>query len=188
MNNQMEIELNTVENGPNRSTLQVIETCFNVTNHILACIATVYMSVMSYRAGGTAVTWHAWLCTIGVSDFGSFFDELLKKHNKSNHLNTNIVPIVDDTSDFGILFGKCLVKIMHQTNEKNHSLGAASCRFLYRHSWNCHRIHWQRTDRKGNEKTKTTLFKHSLHNWIDRSHFYVDWHVQWHFDTLVNQT
>ena len=116
MNNQMEIELNTVENGPNRSTLQVIETCFNVLNHILACIASVYMSVMCYRASGTAITWHAWLCTIGVSDFDLIFRRIIMKNQRNiinnDHLNTNIVPIVDDTSDFGILFGKCLVKAM----------------------------------------------------------------------------
>ncbi|XP_055300562.1 transmembrane reductase CYB561D2-like [Sitodiplosis mosellana] len=62
---QMEIESNEVENRPTRNAWQVVQTCFNVLNHIMACIVAIYMSVMCTNAGNKAVTWHVWLCTIG---------------------------------------------------------------------------------------------------------------------------
>lgn len=77
MNNEMEIEPNERENGPNRSAWKMIETSLNVLNHIVACIASIYMSVVCYRAGSKAVTWHVWLCTIGVSGFDSFLENFL---------------------------------------------------------------------------------------------------------------
>lgn len=67
MKNQMEIESNKVEKIPIRNAWQVIQTYFNVLNHVMASIAAVYMSFMCYNAGNKAISWHAWLCAVGVS-------------------------------------------------------------------------------------------------------------------------
>lgn len=49
------------------SAWQKIQTYFNVLNHILVSIVAVYMTCLCYRAGNKPISWHAWLCTIGVS-------------------------------------------------------------------------------------------------------------------------
>lgn len=69
----MEIEShkNKNKNTPKRSAWQMIQTYFNVLNHVIALIIAIYMSFLCYNAGNKPVSWHAWLCTIGVRD--SFF-------------------------------------------------------------------------------------------------------------------
>lgn len=53
---------------PKVSAWQKIQIYFNLVNHVLISIVAVYMSFLCYRAGSSAISWHAWLCTIGVSD------------------------------------------------------------------------------------------------------------------------
>lgn len=69
MKNQMEIESNKIEKVQTRSAWQMIQTYFNVLNNCMASIAAVYMTFMCYNAGNKAISWHAWLCSVGVSGF-----------------------------------------------------------------------------------------------------------------------
>ncbi|XP_055300071.1 transmembrane reductase CYB561D2-like [Sitodiplosis mosellana] len=62
---QMEIESNKVEKVAAQSDWQVIETYFNVLNHIISSIAAVYMSFLCYSTGYKPISYHSWLCTIG---------------------------------------------------------------------------------------------------------------------------
>lgn len=67
MKGALEIESANGDQQPSRSTWQVIQTYFNVLNHVMASIVAVYMTFMCYNAGNKPISWHAWLCTIGVS-------------------------------------------------------------------------------------------------------------------------
>lgn len=49
-----------------RSAWQKIQSYFNLLNHILIFVVAIYMSVLCYGTGNRAISWHAWLCTIGV--------------------------------------------------------------------------------------------------------------------------
>lgn len=52
----------------NKSAWEVIQIYFNVLNYGLIFTVAVYMTYVSYRYGSTYVSWHAWLCTFGVSN------------------------------------------------------------------------------------------------------------------------
>lgn len=52
---------------PPRTTWQYIQTAFNVANHILISIVSIYMGYVTYSNGNLAISWHVFLCTIGVS-------------------------------------------------------------------------------------------------------------------------
>lgn len=57
---------------PKRSASQLIQLIFNLINHILIIIVTIYMSYFTYNSIKYEVDkqlkiWHAFLCTIGVS-------------------------------------------------------------------------------------------------------------------------
>lgn len=69
MTDQMEIESNKIKKSPGRSAWEIIQTYFNVLNHIMASIVAVYLSFMCYNAGNKPISWHAWLCTVGVRVF-----------------------------------------------------------------------------------------------------------------------
>lgn len=57
---------------------QVIQTYFNLLNHIMISTVAVYMTFLCYSIGNFPITWHVWLCTIGVSAMLVFF-KLKKK-------------------------------------------------------------------------------------------------------------
>lgn len=57
---------------PKRSALQLIQVIFNIINHILIIIVTIYMTCFTYKSVKYELDkqlkiWHAFLCTIGVS-------------------------------------------------------------------------------------------------------------------------
>lgn len=54
---------------PTKTALQIIQTYFNVINHAIIFTVVIYMSFLCYNAGNLPISWHAWLCTMGVSDF-----------------------------------------------------------------------------------------------------------------------
>lgn len=67
---ELQIEQNTVnekEAMPVRTTWQVFQRVLNVITHALTSIVTIYMTCLTYNAGNSAISWHAFLCTIGVS-------------------------------------------------------------------------------------------------------------------------
>lgn len=49
-----------------RSAWQKSQFYFNLLNHIIIFIVAIYMSILCYGTGNRAISWHAWLCTIGV--------------------------------------------------------------------------------------------------------------------------
>lgn len=49
-----------------RSAWQKIQFVFNLLNHILIFVVAIYMSFLCYGTGNRPISWHAWLCTIGV--------------------------------------------------------------------------------------------------------------------------
>lgn len=72
MTNSLELEIeqkkvNERKVMPVRTTWQVVQNAFNVLNHTLIIIVTIYMTCLTYNAGNLAISWHAFLCTIGVS-------------------------------------------------------------------------------------------------------------------------
>lgn len=52
---------------PTRINWQSIQIVFNVINHILISIVSIYMTYVAYSNGNVAVSWHVFLCTTGVS-------------------------------------------------------------------------------------------------------------------------
>lgn len=64
---ELEVELAKAERMPVRTTWHAIQTGFNVLNHILILTVAVYMTRLTYNAGNLAISWHAFLCTTGVS-------------------------------------------------------------------------------------------------------------------------
>lgn len=62
-----DLESRLIEKVPTRSAWQVIQTYFNMLNHVMISIVSVYMTYICYGAGNQIITWHVWLCTIGVS-------------------------------------------------------------------------------------------------------------------------
>lgn len=55
---------------PTRSAFQVIQTYFNVLNHSMIFTVAVYMTFFCYNTGvDRLISWHVWLCTLGVSEF-----------------------------------------------------------------------------------------------------------------------
>lgn len=69
MAGSLEIESNKVSNKNKQNAWEMIQSHFNLLNHIMISIVAVYMTFLCYYAGNKPVSWHAWLCTIGVSDF-----------------------------------------------------------------------------------------------------------------------
>lgn len=60
------------DEAPKRSALQLIQVIFNIINHILIIIVTIYMTCLTYVSIKNEVDknlkiLHAFLCTIGVS-------------------------------------------------------------------------------------------------------------------------
>lgn len=51
-----------------RFTWQSIQIVLNVVNHTLISIASIYMTYVAYSNGNAAISWHVFLCTIGVSE------------------------------------------------------------------------------------------------------------------------
>lgn len=51
-----------------RSVWAKTEAYLNTVNHIIIGIVAIYMTIICYRAGGYLYNWHAWCCTIGVSE------------------------------------------------------------------------------------------------------------------------
>lgn len=74
-----------------------------------------------------------------------------------------------------------MVEAAHETNAENNPLDFASDWLYGSHNWNCNRVYWTTFE------LKSTLFKHSLDNWIDCCHFHIHWHDQWNLCTLVSQ-
>lgn len=66
MKNSLEVESNT-HRSPMGDAINKIQTYFNVINHIIVSIVAVYMSFLCYNAGNQPISWHAWLCALGVS-------------------------------------------------------------------------------------------------------------------------
>lgn len=67
MKNSLEVESNT-DRSSLGNALRIIQTCFNLLNHIFVSIVAVYMTFLCYNAGNQPVSWHAWLCCLGVSN------------------------------------------------------------------------------------------------------------------------
>lgn len=119
-----------------RSAFQVIQTYFNLLNHVMISTVAIYMTFLCYNAGNRLISWHAWLCTLGVSlKIGSPFN---KKCFIQKTLSNFPVPIVDDTINFGVLFGKCVVKRSFKEYSKDFALAVASYWIFGCYSWNDH--------------------------------------------------
>lgn len=70
MNNVRWIPMN-----PAVSTWQHVQIYFNILNHMLIFSVAIYMTFLCVRAGNLPISWHAWLCTIGVrSVINSFWN------------------------------------------------------------------------------------------------------------------
>lgn len=66
-NRTTDIESKQIEKDPTLSAWQVIQTYFNLLNHVMISIVAVYMTFLCYGVGNYLITWHVWLCTLGVS-------------------------------------------------------------------------------------------------------------------------
>lgn len=97
-----------------------VQIYFNVLNHVLISSVAIYMSFLCYRAGNLPISWHSWLCTIGVSAWCARIDQ----HNFGLYFRT--VSIANDTSNNGILFGKCVVSAAIAASETSPPLGLTS--------------------------------------------------------------
>lgn len=49
-----------------RINWQSVHTTFNILNHILIAFVSIYMTYIAYSNGNVAISWHVFLCTIGV--------------------------------------------------------------------------------------------------------------------------
>lgn len=49
------------------SAWQKIQIYFNMINHVMIFIVAVYMTFLCYGTGNRFISWHAWLCCLGVS-------------------------------------------------------------------------------------------------------------------------
>lgn len=75
MKNSLNIEEGraNVDEMSTRNTWQVVQTVFNVLNHAMIIIVAVYMTRLTYLAGNQAISWHVFLCTVGVSVTNIFY-------------------------------------------------------------------------------------------------------------------
>lgn len=55
------------EKSRNKSIFRIISTYINILNLIFVSVVGIYMSFVCYHNGNKAISWHVWLCTIGVS-------------------------------------------------------------------------------------------------------------------------
>lgn len=68
-----ESNFSTSENdgaSQNRSIFRIISTYINILNLIFVSVVGIYMTFVCYHYGNAPVSWHVWLCTIGVSMSG----------------------------------------------------------------------------------------------------------------------
>lgn len=86
MKNSTDLESKQTNQMLTRSAWQVIQTYFNVLNHVMISIVAVYMTFFCYGAGNRLITWHVWLCSIGVSIVKLEFFYFLKKSGKLHFL------------------------------------------------------------------------------------------------------
>lgn len=64
---ELEVEQAKAERMPVLTAWQVVQKVFNTVNHILIVIVAGYMTCLAYNTGNLAISWHALLCTLGVS-------------------------------------------------------------------------------------------------------------------------
>lgn len=131
MKSNLELETSPNEATMEKSAWQKVQTYFNIVNHIMICIVAVYMSFLCYGTGNVPISWHAWLCTIGVRILSFFFfSQILIKE-----FLLSLVSATDDGSYISILFTKRLVSTTHTICEKNISLGFTNNWFLGGDHW-----------------------------------------------------
>lgn len=64
----LELDLDKIEvEVSSRNVWQTTQTTFNVINHIIILTVAVYMTYVTYSTGNRAISWHVFLCTLGVS-------------------------------------------------------------------------------------------------------------------------
>lgn len=85
---------------------RAIQKRFNVINHLMNTAVAFYMTYFCYGAGNAPVSWHAWLCTIGVSFHSNFGSNLILM----TCFLVNFAVSVTDVRSYSVaLFGKRLV-------------------------------------------------------------------------------
>lgn len=50
-----------------RSVFGLILSYLNILNLVFISAVAIYMTFICYRNGNKAISWHTWLCTMGVS-------------------------------------------------------------------------------------------------------------------------
>lgn len=74
--NNFDFESN--EPRPKRTAAQVIQVYLNTLNHVFVSVAAIYMTFLCYNSENSKITWHVWLCTLGVS-LSTFFFYVFKR-------------------------------------------------------------------------------------------------------------
>lgn len=90
-------------------TWQSIQITFNVVNHILIAFVSLYMTYIAYSNGNSAISWHVFLCTIGVSYLKHLIFSTCS-NLFSNGKNAYLVSTFNGRSDYDILFAKFMVE------------------------------------------------------------------------------
>lgn len=52
---------------PERSAFGLISSYINLVNLVFVSVVAIYMTFICYHNGNKAITWHTWLCMMGVS-------------------------------------------------------------------------------------------------------------------------
>lgn len=73
-------ETSTTSNGNgarrwDKSMYGIVCSYLNLINLIFVSVVAIYMSFLCYHDGNRPVTWHVWLCTIGVGIYSDFIVE-----------------------------------------------------------------------------------------------------------------
>lgn len=98
-----------------------------------AVIVAGYMTCLAYNTGNLAISWHALLCTLGVSEMSLPLHGLLMWH-----FFLNLVSIADDSIDPRVLQSKSMVKAIYKTNTTNIALGVTINWVVSCYNWNDH--------------------------------------------------
>lgn len=67
-----QIEIHRRDTMPVWTVWQPIQSILNMINHAMILITSVYMTFLNYNTGNKAISWHAFLCTIGVRQKHTF--------------------------------------------------------------------------------------------------------------------
>lgn len=160
---------------------QSVQIVFNIINHILIAIVVTYMSSLCYRMGNMPISWHVWLCTVGVSNLNVKL-QIANISICNSSSSKYSVSTADDWSHFDILCTKRMVEAILESNETDNSLDTTSTWLFNSLSRGGFLFHYPKS------RFKSTFHEYTFDFWSCRWPLHIDQSLQRDISTVFGWT